>query len=209
MRDKEDLCLILLCVSLIAFLLYCQHRKNQKSDDCDIEVVSGKVTLPETRAGIFTFYYEDNTPANASMRAKFIPDNGMTVMSLDLETEFRKNMGKCQIQIPSDTAYNILLVNGNYDNALKLRGLTSGSFLYRNDNSIKDLQSGITYSLKSPKTPVVSEIDDQRQKTIAFSAAFKACPDKKLSLNHTEINSHAVRPSIRTFMSDMVGIGGP
>jgi hypothetical protein len=164
--------------------------------------------------GVFTFTTEDVPPTNMMITAQITPAGAgdMTSMMIDLTDAFRRNMGNYKITLPSTTKYNVKLVNGNLANPLFLHGVTTGGYHFSNENTITNIQTGVTYSLKSARTAVTAQINGERQKTIAFTAAYNACPQVEPRLmNMSVANStekQAPVPSIRDFMDKTVQVGG-
>jgi len=148
------------------------------------------------------------------MTAQFVPQGtgALSPMTVDLVEAFRKNMGVYTVRLPSDTEYDVRLVNGNLANPLTLRNVTTGSYIFSNDNTVTNEQTGVKYSLKSSRNVVTTTVDNERQKTLAFTAAYKGCPATELSLNNSETTltgSIDPIPSIRSFMQSMLPVGGP
>ena len=212
--------LVTLILCLLVLAVYCNICIRRRNVECDstertiggglahLEVASG---VNMTR-GVFTFRASENPPTNIMMKAEFVPQRALSPMTVDLVEAFRKNMGVYTVRLPSDTEYDVRLVNGNLANPLTLRNVTTGSYIFGNDNTVTNEQTGIKYSLKSSRNAVTSTVDDERQKTLAFTAAHKGCSATKLSLNNSETRltgSIGPIPSIRSFMQSMLPVGGP
>lgn len=216
--------LITLTLCLLVLAVYCNACIRQRNVECDSsERTIGGGLAPVAEAlrgdlnmtrGVFTFKASEKLATNIMISVQFIPlgEGALSPMTVDLVEAFRKNMGVYTVRLPSHREYDVRLVNGNLANPLTLKSVTTGSYIFNNDNTVTNEQTGITYSLKSSRQVVTATVDNERQKTLAFTAAYRACPETKLSLNTQETPSSGASdpiPTIRNFMKTMVPVGGP
>lgn len=134
---------------------------------------------PEQAAGHFEFIAPDSHLTSLFVQAQLWPSdldeqgNNRVVKVIDLRKAFLQSVSPSfTIEMPSDVAYNVDIINGNVHKPLKLRNIRSGKFQINNDESVTDLDTGFRYvlSLTSMPPPV-----NTRKQSPSFSPAYTRC----------------------------------
>ena len=99
--------------------------------------------------------------------------NNRVVKVVDLRKAFLQSVSPSfTLEMPSDVAYHVDIINGNVHNPLKLRNLRSGKFQINNDESVTDLDTEFRYVLSLPSTPPPV---NTRKQSPSFSPAYTRC----------------------------------
>ena len=159
--------------------------------------------------GRFVFRLDADYPSYATMTARFKPTLGdaSTSFALDLTDAFLRGSGIATVDLQGNSTYDLELVNGNNSNPIRLANQTVGEFVFSNDLKITNLVNGIRYSTKQHMTPTIDTIDDKRQRTLAFTAAYHPCSKVELSVD-TDASPQGppttTEVSVREFMDNLV-----
>lgn len=161
--------------------------------------------------GRFVFRLDADYPSYATMTARFKPTLGdvSTSFTLDLTDAFLRGSGIASVELQGNSTYDLELVNGNNSNPIRLANQTVGEFVFSNDLKITNLVNGIRYSTKQHMTPTIDTIDNKRQRTLAFTAAYHPCSKAELSVD-TDASPQGppttTEVSVREFMNNLVPV---
>lgn len=161
--------------------------------------------------GRFVFRLDADYPSYATMKARFKPTLGdlSTSFTLDLTDAFLRGSGIATVELQGNSTYDLELVNGNNSNPIRLANQTVGEFVFSNDLKISNLVNGIQYSTKQQGIPTIDTIDGKRQRTLAFTAAYRPCSQAELSIDTdspTQGPPTTTEVSVREFMNKLVPV---
>ena len=219
--NQSNIDLYCLVAILIVVVLTTLRVRAQNAGSCDTTTSHFAARATQTSAAVtdspgrFHFRATNPLPSTISMDAKIAPTSQPTnVTKLDLRRGLFQTNGAYTIDLdPSDT-YTLQLVNGNAHNPLELTNLKGGIFEFGNDATILDKRTGKRYYLGTRNWPVLSHVDNQRQQTVAFTAAYRACPTQNVVSfpawdDTSGLQPRVTLPTAGEFVGSNVSVGGP
>lgn len=210
-----------LCAAAVVIVVFCLVCVSRPTDARAARMA--QVARPPRPPGVARFVFSmagdgAQIPAHMIMTAQLTPTSSSAstsgeVVFVDLRRALFQNHGHFVLDTePGHKEYDVRIVNGNPHTPLVLRGLTHGHFKLYPDSSVLDQRTGERYSLALASANLI-EVNGSRQRTPAFTAAFRACPSQgtlRAAAQGTDNGpAPAPEPARFTLLHEDVPMGGP